>query len=669
MLFLSRTAGISCDEILHYQQSVAVYDYFASNGKDISAIDTPVSHLKYYGQSYDNFVTILTRWFDIEDIYGFRNIMSVLMGWLTIIITALFALWLKDYRAAIFVLFLFSVSPTFMGHAQNNLKDVPFAFGYIAGIFFILKYIFSGARTSIRDISLLILTIAFCTSIRIGGLLLICYLFFFFVVSYFLKYLQERQADIIEIGKKLAWITGISVVALLLSIVLWPYALQDPVSNIIRSFRVMAHYPDTFRQIFEGKVEWSDYMPWYYLVKSMVITFPVIIFPGLIIFLIFIKKIFSEGRALLYGFLIFTILFPVIYVILEKSNLYSSWRQFLFIYPGIILLASIGFASLFESINKWYMWFAGFIMLFLLSIHPLKYMLLNHPYEYMYYNQFIGGLKGAFSNYETDYYYVSQTEASGWLLDHIEKKGYKVPLKIKATYSVQWLFRNHPEIETSYFRYEERSMYDWDYAIVVNRYISPYQLRNKLWPPENAIKIIYSDNVPICAILERKTKSDYLGYIAMNEGRTKDAVSLFEEALRINDKDEMIFYNFAAALNRIGEFEKADSMLKKGLILNPDSDPILMYLGNIAKAGKRNDEAIMFYKKLISSNRKYFEAYVELSGLLIETDLLQARDLLRKCLTINPLYKPAISALADTYRNTDPDVAKKYDELAKSINN
>ena len=34
-------------------------------------------------------------------------------------------------------------------------------------------------------------------------------------------------------------------------------------------------------------------------------------------------------------------------------------------------------------------------------------MLLNHPYEYIYYNQLVGGLNGAYGNYETDYYYVS----------------------------------------------------------------------------------------------------------------------------------------------------------------------------------------------------------------------------------------------------------------------
>ena len=119
------------------------------------------------------------------------------------------------------------------------------------------------------------------------------------------------------------------------------------------------------------------------------------------------------------------------------------------------------------------------IIIVFLSVNPVKFMAANHRYSYIYYNQLVGGLQGANGNYETDYYYVSQTEASKWLIDYLKEKKDTGRIKIKATYSVSWLFRNHPEAETSYFRYEERSMSDWDYAIVVNRYIAPFRLKNK----------------------------------------------------------------------------------------------------------------------------------------------------------------------------------------------
>ena len=666
MLYLSRDAGISCDDALHYDHSLAVFNYFASHGEDRSALETPVTHLRYYGQSYDNIVTILIKCFGIDDVFRFRHFMSSLAGWLAVFITAIFGVWLSGYRTGILVLLLFAVSPTFIGHALNNLKDIPFALSYVAGIYFAIRLLDSERKIVWSEILLLVLSLAFSISIRAVGILLICYLLFFFFVFWLYRYIKEGKYDLKADCLKLVILLLISCTAFILGILLWPYALQSPIKNVLESFRVMAHFPDTFRQIFEGRNEWSDFMPWYYLPKSMGITIPVIVIAGSACFFIFFRKLYLSGKILIYGMILFTILFPMVFVIFEKSNLYSSWRQFLFLYPLIILVSATGFHYLADLIDKrFYRW--GLIALVtLLSVHPVRFMVRNHPYHYIYYNQFVSGLKGAYGNYETDYYYVSQTEAAEWLIGYLRGKNIDSAV-VKATYPVGWSFRDQRGISTSYFRNEERSQYDWDYAIIANRYIHPFQLKNKIWPPENAIHIIYADGVPIGAVLERKNKDDYYGYKALEEGRSAEAVQHFESALKFNDTDELIFYNFARALYNEGQYEKADSVLKKGLEINPYCEPILMYLGNIAEARNNAEVAVTFYERLININRKYFEAYVELSGLLADKDLQRARKLLRTCLTLNPHYKPAIISLGDTYRNSNPGIAEKYYKLAETI--
>jgi hypothetical protein len=667
MLIMSRNAGISCDDVLHYHQSEAVYNYFATHGADQTALQTPVNHLKYYGQSFDNFVTILIRWFGIDDVYNFRHLMSALAGWLAIFMTALLAAWFSGYRTSILVIFLFAVSPTFFGHAGNNLKDTPFALGYISSVYFTLKILFPKKQVHFYEILLLILSIAFTISIRAGGLLMICYLFFFFLICLFYQYYNERQDLWPEAIKKFIVLVLIAGASLFLSVLLWPFALQSPIKNMSASLHFMTNFPGTFREIFEGRTEWSDFMPWYYLLKYMAITIPLLVFAGILIFIAFLKKTVFDRKALAWSLVVFTILFPILYVIAERPNIYSGWRQFLFLYPPIILISATGFSFMLESLKNKYIRWIIFTVFFILSIHPVRFMANNKSYSYLYYNQLAGGLKGAFGNYETDYYYTGQTEASKWLIGYLNTN--KIDsAKVIATFPVDWQFRNLPSIKTSYCRNEERSQYDWDYAIITNRYIPPLMLKTGSWPPANSIHIVYADSIPICAVLERKTKEDFLGYEALEGGRSSDAIKSFNEALKIDNGDEMIFYNFARALYNEGEFLKADSALKRGLEINPVCEPILMYLGNISVARKDTASAEKYFNELVNVNRKYFDAYIELARLEEVKDTREARQLLRSCLVVKPDYRPAIKALADTYRKSDPDVARKYDELLNNIN-
>jgi len=666
MLKGGRDAGISGDEYFHYNQSVSVYNFISTLGKDTSALNTPNTHLKYYGQSFDNLTTILIKWLNIDDIFLFRHLSCSVAGWLTAMVTALFAIWLSGYGTGILVLLLFALSPTFLGHAQNNLKDIPFALSYIAAIFFTLKFFLNQNKTKIYDALLLTASIAFSISIRSGGLILICYLFLFFIFFYLHKYQEEKQTDIPLVRRKFFKVLFISLAALVLSLLLWPYGQIDPLHNIWKSYQVMSQFPTTIRQLFEGKMEWSDLMPWYYLPKYMAITIPLIIFAGLMAFGILSKKILNRENWLTYGFILFSILFPIVFVIYQKSNLYGSWRHFLFVYPSIILLAAIGFSHLFNYFKN-----KNIIVLILLfslglALHPLKFIILNHPYYYLYYNQLVGGLDGAYGNYETDYYYHTIRQGSEWLTKYLKTNKQDGPIKIATNFSVIWNFRNQPNIKSFYCQYDERSQVDWDYMIVSNSYIPVSQLQNGTWPPKNAIHVIYADQIPVCAVLKRETKLDLQGYEALLSGDTANASRNFAAALKINAQDELIFYNFATALVTEGKIDSAKIMLQSALKINPGYEPVLMYLGNIAVTQNNQQDAIGYYKTLIAYNRKYYDAYVGLSKLLMHSDISGARGLLKTCLTLNPRYKPAILSLADSYRKSDPEIAKKYDNLANS---
>ena len=669
MLLISRDAGISGDEEVHYKQSEMVYRYFSSLGADQSSLHTPQTHLKYYGQSFDNLTTILIHWFGIEDIYTFRHLMCSISGWLTILVTALFAAYLSGYGAAILVLLLFAVSPTFLGHAQNNLKDIPFALAYISSIYYSLRVIFIEGRPARKDILLLVLSIALSIGIRAGGILVIFYLGFFMFLKLVLDLIQRKIIDFESIKRQLILFFGISISGYLLSLIFWPYALQNPILNPWKSYQLMTHFPTTVRQIFEGNFDWSDFHPWYYLPKYMAITIPIVVFAGILLFFLTIRKQYSDKQKIQLLLIGFSILFPVVFVLLKQSNLYGSWRHFLFVYPGIILIAALGFHALLNRYKQRIIRLSAMVLFLMLAIHPIRFMAANHPYYYLYYNQFTGGLKGAYGNYETDYYYHSMRQGAEWLRDYLKTKSNNAPMVVGANFPCQWFFRNDKNLDFVYFPWQKRSEYNWDYAIVANSYIPPFQLKNKIWPPSNTIHTIFADGIPICAVVERVTKTDFEGIQEQNKGDNIKSALLFENAMGFDPQNELLCYKFAEVLLATGKVDEADRMLAKCLEINPDFEMALILLGDEALKIGNVQKAADFYERTIRANRKYYGAYPKLAGIYAETNVLKARRILKDCLKLNSRYKPALEALADTYRKSNPEIARKYDEMSQKVSN
>ncbi|HAH23980.1 MAG TPA: hypothetical protein DCL77_09530, partial [Prolixibacteraceae bacterium] len=667
LLMISRDAGISGDEEVHYLHSEMVYNYFSTMGHDQSSIDTPKTHLQYYGQSYDNLTTFLIHWFGIKDIYAFRHLMSSLAGWLTIVVTALFAAYFSGYGASLFVLLLFAVSPTFLGHAQNNLKDIPFALAYMASIYYSLKLVYTEGKPTYKTILLLILSIALAIGIRAGGLLSVFYLGFFMFLKVMMDWLTHKSLDLKSVKKYLFLFTVIFISGYLLSLITWPYALQNPLLNPWKSYQVMTDYPVTVRQIFEGRFDWSDFHPWYYLPKYMAITIPLIVFPGMAALIFLAKKKFSSNHKVQLLLVAFTVLFPLVYVILKGSNLYGSWRHFLFVYPGIVLLSALGFHALWEKFQQRILRIGFIVLLLVLSFHPVRFMAANHPYYYLYYNQLVGGLKGAYGNYETDYYYHSMRKGAEWLQQYLKKEPHNSPVIVGGNFPIQWYFRNNTDVNFVYIPYQNRSESDWDYAIIANSYIPACQLKNKTWPPVNTIHTITADGIPICAVIKRVTKDDLEGLKALEKGDNIKSALLLQKAVQADPQNEWICYKFAQSLARQNRNGEAVQQFNKSLEINPEFEPSLIMLGAQALIGYDKVKAAGYFRKAMIANRKYMDAYVQLAAIYGETNVELARKILKDGLKINPRYKPALQALANSYRRTAPEVARKYDELMNTL--
>jgi hypothetical protein len=103
---------------------------------------------------------------------------------------------------------------------------------------------------------------------------------------------------------------------------------------------------------------------------------------------------------------------PFFYILATHPNLYNNGRQFLFITPPLFILAGIGIDAAVHAVkSRFLVGLLGVVVFFpgILAIVQL------HPYQYIYYNQFVGGVGEAFRQYEIDYWNASSTEAIRYL--------------------------------------------------------------------------------------------------------------------------------------------------------------------------------------------------------------------------------------------------------------
>lgn len=180
--------------------------------------------------------------------------------------------------------------------------------------------------------------------------------------------------------------------------------------------------------LFDGKMINTTALPWYYLPKWILITTPLItlIFFALGNFVLARKVIKNKLSELNHThlFLLLTFYLPIIAVILTRIAIYDAWRWFLFLSIPLIIISSLGlefilnfkFNAKFNNLNFKIVPILA-ITLFLINIilTGKQYSLL-HPYQYLYFNNLVGGLTGAYRKYETEYWGKSYKEAVFWLI-------------------------------------------------------------------------------------------------------------------------------------------------------------------------------------------------------------------------------------------------------------
>lgn len=688
---LGLDAGNSGDEHVHYEQAAHVYDYYKSFGKDTTAVTiTSNYNLPYYGQSVDNIAYFIAKSIGREDDYTVRHIVCCCFGWLGILCAALAAYLIGGWRAAVFTFLLLFLSPRFLGHSFNNLKDLPFASIVMMAVFGMLLFFKQFPKVKWYTFVILILSFALAVSVRVGGLVLVGY-FGLFGFVYLVKILVERwllrrsqSIPVKQSGKKNAqkvakkqkftpsfgnlfvrmlWM-GLLVCILggVGALLLWPYALVSPVEHTVTSYKSMANFEMLIRQLFEGTFIYSDGLPWYYLPKLMLLTTPIAVFIGAILYFFF--GMFKKDNWFYAGCLWFAFLFPVAWIIYTDANVYCGWRHVLFCYPPFAALAGLGFSGLVGwtvrmlkaekpelvaeadaeaapaqegakprlirvGVNV-----LGTVLLLGMMANPIRHIVVNHPYEYVFFNKAFGGMANAYGNYELDYYYHSTRAACEWLQENalppVVVEGdtlYKPVSKIQVvtwhTPSVSYYLRKDTDrFIVSFSRWDKLAERDWDYGIFTITGIDPDELKNKAsFPPVNCVHTIEVDGYPICFIVRHENKSDLMARLTHNElmryrlldqhgnalvERTK---SYLADAYNYNPYNRSLLTNFMEFYEATGRMDSMKKYADLKLECLPRDEIATFYKGYYYHRIGDDENAVQTYRDCIKLNCKYAAAY------------------------------------------------------------
>jgi hypothetical protein len=400
-----RDYGLSWDEPLYYDYGSASYYAYSIPAH----LDGTFDLEKSFGKSASDHVTrgpaylligglfeglLEKAGLDMASAWHLTNFLTYLVG-LTFFYF-LTRLWLDPWPAALSTAF-FAAQPVLWNHAFINPKDIPFAVFFLISMFLGFRMIDSwnekpkGYQTILPGILL-----GITTSIRFIAPYAVLILFFYFITK------QNWKA---------VWaFIPYGVTAILTMIALWPFLWPNPVERFTFVLHAMSEAPANLKILFMGNEYRAYELPRRYFPVLLATTLTE---PTWILFAIGVITSFYNSfkqkvdRAKLTTILLW---FGIVISLLVGLNPPNSdgYRHYLFMLPPVFIFAGFGIHEIIKRIN--FPWFK-YAVAFLLLLPALYNNVLLHPYQYTYYNTFLGGTKSAFREYETDYWLTCYKEA------------------------------------------------------------------------------------------------------------------------------------------------------------------------------------------------------------------------------------------------------------------
>ena len=289
---------------------------------------------------------------------------------------------------------------------MNNPKDLPFAAMSVVSLYYISLMSPRWPYLTLGNALKMAIPLALALSIRAGALLYAGYAGLL-AGAFFLADGWYDWRRLLNLSLRLL---GLLAAVLVMGTVAWPWAQQNPFIRPILGLLGFSSYDYSGMVLFRGVEYVASAVPWTYIPTWIAMSTPPVVLVGLLLSLTPQPAAMRWPRAALW----FIVLLPIAMVVLRGSTIYDGIRHLLFIYPPLVVIAASGWAAWLSSAVGDRRRMAAGLLLAIGLADIMVFNLRAFPNQTVYFNQLVGGPKGAFLRYDMDYWGNCLLEAVDW---------------------------------------------------------------------------------------------------------------------------------------------------------------------------------------------------------------------------------------------------------------
>ena len=185
----------------------------------------------------------------------------------------------------------------------------------------------------------------------------------------------------------------------------------------------------------------------------------------------------------------------------------------------------------------------------------------------------------------------------------------------------------------------------------------------------------FKEVIDKCSLLVKKyPKNDFLWNLAglcfQKIEKNENAITSFQNAISINQKNYAAQNNLAISLKNTREFDKAEKILEELIKINPNYLNAIVSLANLKNDTNFFDDAITYYKRALKIQNNLPQIYLNISIILqIQNKMEEAKEYLLQALKIDKYFCQADEILSKIYSYKDNNNEKHLTEMLKKLDN